>query len=1114
MFRNAQLMLIPLLFCCLAHTASSKEIIDPDEAEANPNVSIEGEYLGDAYDEGMIGARVTAQGNGKSRAILYKGGLPGTGWKAGDLWITMEGTAAELKGQVPGSDDELVGKIADGKLALKKQGDNKSIVLTRIERKTPTPGDKPPGETGASPTPRRIETGPERGTFLFIRTRPDGAKVLIDGKQVGLSDDLFPVDPGVRRIIVELEGHDPNGRDVTVRVGRVERVRLLLTKRPSARAGVPATSPPEDPPATSPPERADQPSLDWPLLQGGYVLTPSTVLDLASRQIISYETPGIDLKRVESCLRTGRGDLYYEHDLLGCMRGCTAMVWRHTEFVKATVESVEPELGLTLYRVAPASRLLISTPEKKHFEVTLLGEIQGQMVVKYKRADPAIVPKSQPPEAAPDDTTPWGEPVEGLQCRLRAERVTWHVAELGRSGQVAEDPETRAQLEQFIHDLQQQKMDEASRLGPGEPGLQQPLPSLGRPFELKLDIRSRSKRTWYAMPPAGELNVEWDGEWFHEEFLGEIEPWPIRPGDDHVDCPIYLGRVVAPPNGPAQDGAQIKATLGWHTVRLAVSLSSDGRRISVVSNPVKIQIVDGKGRAENPEAETLWKPTVDTLLCSLPADQDVEDPPADTEEDGDPKPPKLRYGDRAPSFTGTTLDGSTLKLDDYKGKVVLLDFWATSCGPCIGHMPKIVETYERFHPYGLEIVAVNQDSDRAALEAYLGKNPKIRWPQVFDDKTFNDPVAKQYGVRTIPFHVLVDAKGRIRGMKLHDTRDLRWRIAWAIADRIKSEHRQRNPKKSQSSGTTASRPDPTSPPARKVSFRRDESLGELHVRDWGWTDLNDPDDLRKQGWRRLGEARAEVAIPAAKEVLLVVRKDRPADLAPLSELGTDDLQRITVPPGVTLEDAQLAHIKSLTGLRELDLRGTSVGDAGLAHLRDLKSLRKLLLSDTKVTDEGLARLKTLASLEKLNLLGTNVSDEGMKHLTKLPRLRWPNLYGTKVTDEGLALLAQCPRLDRLQVSGEQITDAGLKHLEKYPCLRSIGLTSPNVTDDGLKTLSKLSAIQSIELWDVRITDKGLEHLRDLKSLNTVTVSNRNWNVVTPEMHIRLQLAHPDCHISL
>ena len=250
------------------------------------------------------------------------------------------------------------------------------------------------------------------------------------------------------------------------------------------------------------------------------------------------------------------------------------------------------------------------------------------------------MPKSQPPEAAPDDTTPWGEPVEGVQGRLRAERVTWHVAELGRSGQGPKDPETRAQLEQFIRDLQQQKMDAASRLGPGEPGLHQPLPSLGRPFGLKLDIRSRSKRTWWTVSPAADLNVEWGGKWFHMS-VGEFAPWPIRPGDDHVDRLVYLGHIVAPPNGPARDVAQIKAAPGWHTVRIAVSLTPGDRRLSVVSNPVKVRIVDGKSRAEDSEAETTSEPSFDPVLLIPPTDRNVEDPQADTEEDGDPKSPKL-----------------------------------------------------------------------------------------------------------------------------------------------------------------------------------------------------------------------------------------------------------------------------------------------------------------------------------------------------------------------------------------------------------------------------------------------------------------------------------------
>jgi hypothetical protein len=146
MLRRTYFVLIPVVIWGLACTASrgAKEITDPEEAKADPDFSIQGEYVGDLFDEGKIGAQVIAQGQGKFEVVLYKGGLPGDGWKRGEPSVKMQGTATELKGRWPDSDKELVGKIADGKLTLKKQGDDKSVVLTRTERKSPTLGAKPP----------------------------------------------------------------------------------------------------------------------------------------------------------------------------------------------------------------------------------------------------------------------------------------------------------------------------------------------------------------------------------------------------------------------------------------------------------------------------------------------------------------------------------------------------------------------------------------------------------------------------------------------------------------------------------------------------------------------------------------------------------------------------------------------------------------------------------------------------------------------------------------------------------------------------------------------------------------------------------------------------------
>ena len=77
-----------------------------------------------------------------------------------------------------------------------------------------------------------VESTEERDTLLYVATSPPGAEVLVDGKRVGTTDGLFPIEPGVRRIIVELDGHDQQGKDVTIRAGDITRLKLRLKRRP------------------------------------------------------------------------------------------------------------------------------------------------------------------------------------------------------------------------------------------------------------------------------------------------------------------------------------------------------------------------------------------------------------------------------------------------------------------------------------------------------------------------------------------------------------------------------------------------------------------------------------------------------------------------------------------------------------------------------------------------------------------------------------------------------------------------------------------------------------------------------------------------------------------
>ena len=256
-------------------------------------------------------------------------------------------------------------------------------------------------------TTNQVETSRTADTLLYIRTVPSGAQILLDGKPLGSSDGLFPVKAGTYKIVVDLEGHEPQKQQISIRDGQITRIELELNRsasvtswtcsmHPLIRLPKPGKCPICEANLITPRKPGQrQTELNQPTRT---VMLPDvdqpdcpTVLDLGSGELIENIAHNGDASGYTGL---GKGDLWHDGGYFGTVRDARAMLWDGTKF--APFETIRPVGGSMGYgKLKLPCRLLITTAEKTHYDVSILWmDGQGSARIAYRRANPSLVPSS------------------------------------------------------------------------------------------------------------------------------------------------------------------------------------------------------------------------------------------------------------------------------------------------------------------------------------------------------------------------------------------------------------------------------------------------------------------------------------------------------------------------------------------------------------------------------------------------------------------------------------------------------------------------------------------------------------------------------------------------